>query len=164
MDYTWFRTIHIGSICASPNGSKSTSWKRLKSVLWISALSGHASFWSGTLSKSKSSLHASPRPSPNTQHWDWSHIRLGDLHRTLAWHIIRILYSSRTGIWPVFLNAIGYGIACQLNSYRSAHDSEFLTYENEILKDGVSICYRLVDLHLQRTQREIYSVWTIAVS
>lgn len=47
-----------------PLGSKWTIWKFRKSVSLMALFSGHTSSISGILSLSKSSLQASPRPSP----------------------------------------------------------------------------------------------------
>ncbi len=59
---TLFSTTQLGSIWASPSGSRMTVWNALKSVIVTSALSGHASNKSVTLSLSKSVSHMSPTP------------------------------------------------------------------------------------------------------
>ncbi len=59
---TLFSTSQLGSIWASPSGSRITVWNALKSVIVTSALSGHASNKSVTLSLSKSVSHMSPTP------------------------------------------------------------------------------------------------------
>lgn len=61
---TWFRTTQLGSICASPSGSKTTVWYSLKSVSVTSAFSGQTSMVSTTVSLSKSFSHTLPTPSP----------------------------------------------------------------------------------------------------
>lgn len=59
-----WRTIQLGSIWDVPFGSKGIIWNRRKSVSLMWTFSGQTSSMSLTLSLSKSSLHASPRPSP----------------------------------------------------------------------------------------------------
>lgn len=60
----WCLTTQLGSIWVVPLGSKWTIWNFLKSVAVMALFSGHTSRISGILSLSKSSLQASPLPSP----------------------------------------------------------------------------------------------------
>lgn len=60
----WWRTTQFGSFWDVPLGSRGIIWNFRKSVSLISTFSGQISSMSGTLSWSKSSLQASPRPSP----------------------------------------------------------------------------------------------------
>lgn len=79
---TWFSTTQLGSICASPSGSKTTVWYSLKSVRVTSAFSGQASMVSMIVSLSKSHSQTLPTPSPG---------------RTDGWTDVRFHYSLFTG-------------------------------------------------------------------
>lgn len=61
---TWFSTTQLGSICASPSGSKTTVWYSLKSVRVTSAFSGQTSMVSMIVSLSKSVSQTLPTPLP----------------------------------------------------------------------------------------------------
>lgn len=61
---TWFSTTQLGSIWASPSGSKTTVWYSLKSVSVTSAFSGQTSMVSTMVSLSKSFSQTLPTPSP----------------------------------------------------------------------------------------------------
>lgn len=63
----WWRTTQFGSFWDVPLGSRGIIWNLRKSVSLMSTFSGQISSMSGTLSWSKSSLQASPRPSPAGQ-------------------------------------------------------------------------------------------------
>lgn len=63
----WWRTTQLGSFWDVPLGSRGIIWNRRKSVSLMSTFSGQMSSMSGTLSWSKSSLQASPRPSPEVK-------------------------------------------------------------------------------------------------
>lgn len=65
----WCLTTQLGSIWVVPLGSKWTIWNFRKSVTLIASFSGHTSRISGMLSLSKSSLQASPLPSPDLRNW-----------------------------------------------------------------------------------------------
>lgn len=60
----WWRTTQLGSFWEVPLGSRGIIWNLRKSVSLISTFSGQMSRMSGIVSWSKSSLQASPRPSP----------------------------------------------------------------------------------------------------